>query len=73
MLAIPSGESSVAFDENDNNIFSNDSVDVFFDQCYQDRNGWVLMDGQGKLSKSVIFNILSLTNIVFIHFNTKDQ
>ena len=34
MMAIPSGESSVAFDEHDSNIFSNGQVDIFFDKCY---------------------------------------
>ena len=60
------------FNVNDNNIFSCGQVDVFFDRCYQKRNNWVFMEGQGRLSNEVILSTLILTNIVFIHFNFKE-
>ena len=62
----------VSFDTYDNNVFSNGQVDVFFDKCYQQRNGWVFMDGQGKVSRSVIRSVMLLTNVVFIHYSSKD-
>jgi len=61
-----------AFNVNDSNVFSNGQVDVFFDRCYQDRNGWVFMEGQGRLAKQVILSVMHLTNLVFIHFSIKD-
>ena len=43
-IAIPNNKNISVFNVSDNTIFSNGQVDVFFDKCYQDRTGWVLMD-----------------------------
>ena len=68
-IAIPNNKNNSVFNVSDNTIFSNGQVDVFFDKCYQDRTGWVLMDAQGNVTEEVILSVLSLTNIVFIHFH----
>ena len=74
MFAIPSsGSSTKVFDLNDKNVFSNGQVDVFLDKCYQNRTGFAVMDGQGRVNKAVVNSVLKLTNILFIHFNAKDM
>ena len=73
MFAIPTSGSSIkVFDLNDKKVFSNGQVDVFLDKCYQNRTGFAVMDGQGRVNKAIISSVLKLTNILFIHFNAKD-
>ena len=53
-------------------MFSPGQVDVFFDKCYQSRNGWAFIEGQGQLEPSVITAVMELTNLVLIHFHKRD-
>lgn len=71
MIVIPSGKIK-CFDTNDMNILSNGQIDVLFEKCYQIKNGWAFMDGQGEILLKDIKNVLPLTNIVIIHFFQQD-
>ena len=57
-----------SFDVHNQNVFSNGQIDVFFENCYHEKNGWAFMDGQGIISELSLMSVLPLTNIVFIHF-----
>ena len=48
MIVTPKYENK-SFDTNDINIFSNGQIDLFLEKCYQKKNGWAYMDGQGEI------------------------
>jgi hypothetical protein len=45
---------------------------VFFEKKFESPRGFVLMDGQGKLTPETIMNCLCLTNIALVHFHSSD-
>ncbi len=49
MIVTPKFENN-SFDTNDMNVLSNGQIDVFLEKCYQTKNGWVFMEGQGEIS-----------------------
>ena len=48
MIVTPKFENK-SFDTNDINVLSNGQIDLFLEKCYQKKNGWAFMDGQGDI------------------------
>ena len=71
MIVTPKYENK-SFDTNDQNVLSNGHIDLFLEKCYQKKNGWVYMDGQGEIPIKRLLSVLPLTNIVLIHFFEQD-
>ena len=68
----PESKDHKPFTTDDKSPFSSGQVDVFFDKNFEIKNNCVYMDGQGHLKNSTIKSVLTLTNIVMLHFNKND-
>ena len=72
MIVTPKFENK-SFDTNDVNVLSNGQIDLFLEKCYQKKNGWAYMDGQGEIPNKNLYSVLPLTNIILIHFFEQDS
>ena len=72
LFPIKSDFNHEAFETSDDNVFSNGSVDVFFEKSFDIKRNIVIMDGQGTVSNIVIESIAILTNLALINVHTRD-